>query len=181
MSKLNSFQNCKNVSSNQTDLLTSYIENSSNLNEAYIKMIKYNEECIKNGKEALLESNNLENKEYSEQAKKAIDLSIQRMQSENKMYSILLNQKDFSNKNNAEVSDQLNIIVMFLNKYIRPQEIKAWELTSKVSQGQPIASYQENISISSVFSFLIIVAIFYTYAKTKIESDEKEKNKNNDK
>lgn len=176
MSKIDDFKSCKNQSSNQIELMKSNVQTSSNLKESYIKMIKFNENCSATGQEAALEVGQLDNYEYTKQVQKSIELSQQRMSLENKMYSILLKQTDFSKSNNNEVSDQLNIILIVLNKYTRPQEIKAWAGTELVAQGKSIKDYENNISITGIFTFLIIFVIFYAYAKAKM--DEKDENKN---
>lgn len=152
------------------------LETATSFKEAYINMIRFNENCINEGKLAIEEANTLENREYSSQVQKAITSSTERIMTENKMYSILLKQKDYSDKNNKEVSDQLQIITIVLNKYVRPEEIKAWEGSVLVAQGKNLSDYESKISIGNILAFVIIFILFYTYAKTKIEEKE---NKNN--
>lgn len=179
MGKIDSFKNCKDQSSRQLDLITKQIDSSSSFKDVYTKMIQFNQSCLNEGKLALSEAETLQNENYANQVKLAIKSSSERIMAENKMYSLLLQQSlDSQNiKNNQDMSDQVQVISMVLKKYVIPDEIKAWEGTVLIAEGKNLKDYEANISVQSIFAFLIIFALFYTYAKVKTE--EKEGNKNN--
>lgn len=179
MGKIDSFKNCKDESSHQLELIKKQIDSSNSFKDVYTKMIKFNEICLNEGTLAITEADTLENINYANQVKVAIKSSNERIMAENKMYSLLLQKSvDSQNiKNNQDLSDQVQLISMILKEYVIPDEIKAWEGTVLVAEGKNLKDYEPNISVQSIFAFLIIFVLFYTYAKVK--NEEKEENKNN--
>lgn len=173
MSAISDFGTCKNASVNQTELFQKLMKEDNNIDNSLQRFINFNNACVETGKKALVET---QSNALAKEIRAAVDSSISRMQTENRVYQLIINNK---NKTTSSAETENAVIVsMYSDRFFRKEESKNWEtLTTAIQKSsQPKPGFFESIDTAGIFSFLIFAGLLYAYASTTLNS---EKDKNN--
>lgn len=171
MSAISEFGACKTASLNQLELFQKIMKEDNNLDFSLKKLINFNEACIETGKKALAET---QSSEMASKIRTAVDSSIARIQTENRIYQILINNKN--KETNNEETENAVMVSLYSDRFFRREEDKSWDIltTSIQKNSQPQKGFFASIDTAGIFSFIIFAGLLYAYASNTI------KNKNNE-